>query len=247
MSFIWPLREDRELTYRIALEGQDCLLESLIAARKAGAPDPVVMIACSAEEYGPVAPDELPINEQHPLNPTNPYAFSKVMQDYHALLYFRAHGLKTVRTRAFNQTGPGQSPIFVVSDFAKQVAEIEAGTHEPVLKVGNLEARRDFSDVRDLASAYWLAVRKGEAGEAYNACSGIAFSVREILDMLLSCSPAAIRVEVDPSRLRPLDIPELRGDNFKLRSVTGWEPHIPMEQTVRDVLDYWRRTMGRPS
>ncbi len=232
--------EDRELTYEIALRGQDGLLAALTELVRDGTADPVAVVACSAEEYGPVAPHELPIGEGHSLNPVNPYAFSKVIQDYLALLYFQAYGLKTIRTRAFNQTGPGQSPVFVVSDFAKQVAEIEAGLREPVMRVGNLEARRDFSDVRDLASAYWLAAVKGEPGEVYNVCSGCAYSVKEILDMILSSSSAGVRVETDPSRLRPMDIPELRGDNSRLRGTTGWQPEIPMEQTVKDVLDYWR-------
>jgi len=232
--------EDRELTYEIALHGQDSLLAALNELKQAGKADPVVQVACSAEEYGPVVPAELPLNEGHPLNPVNPYAFSKVIQDYLALLYWQAYGLKTIRTRAFNQTGPGQSPAFVVSDFAKQVAEIEAGLLEPVMRVGNLEARRDFSDVRDLASAYWLATVKGEPGQVYNVCSGSSYSVKEILDMILSSSSAGVRVETDPSRLRLMDIPELRGDNSRLREATGWQPAIPMERTVKDVLDYWR-------
>ncbi len=236
--------EDRELTYEIALRGQDSLLEALTELKQAGAADPVIMVACSAEEYGPVTPQELPVSESHALNPVNPYAFSKVIQDYLAQLYFTAYGLKTVRTRAFNQTGPGQSPVFVVSDFAKQVSEIEAGLREPVMRVGNLEARRDFSDVRDLASAYWLAVSRGEPGEVYNVCSGRAYSVKDILDMILSSSSAGVRVETDPARLRPMDIPELRGDNSRLRAATGWQPEIPMEQTVRDVLDWWRERIA---
>ncbi len=239
--------EQRELTYEIALRGQDSLLQALLGVKKRGETDPVVLVACSAEEYGPIVPEELPVREEHALNPVNPYAFSKVIQDYLALLYWRAFGLKTIRTRAFNQTGPGQSPAFVVSDFARQVAEIEAGLREPVLRVGNLEVKRDFSDVRDLASAYWMAVARGEPGQVYNVCSGRSYSVKEILDMILSSSSAGVRVETDPSRLRPVDIPELRGDNSRLREVTGWQPTIPMERTVRDVLDYWRAQIASAS
>ncbi len=236
--------EDRELTYEIALNGQDSLMAALRGVKERGDADPVVTVACSAEEYGPISPDQLPVSEDHPLNPVNPYAFSKVIQDYLAVLYWRAYGLKTVRTRAFNQTGPGQSPAFVVSDFARQVAEIEAGKREPVMRVGNLEARRDFSDVRDLASAYWLAASRGEPGQVYNVCSGSAYSIKEILDMLLSSSSAPVRVEIDPAKLRPMDIPELRGDNTRLCEATGWQPAIPMERTVRDVLDWWRNRIG---
>ncbi len=236
--------EDRELTYEIALNGQDSLLAALRVVKERGDADPVVMVACSAEEYGPISPDQLPVREDHPLNPVNPYAFSKVIQDYLAVLYWRAYGLKTIRTRAFNQTGPGQSPAFVVSDFARQVAEIEAGRREPVMRVGNLEARRDFSDVRDLASAYWLAASRGEPGQVYNVCSGCAYSIKEILDMLLSSSSAPVQVEIDPTRLRPMDIPELRGDNTRLCEATGWQPAIPMERTVLDVLNWWRARIG---
>ncbi len=236
--------EDSTLTYEIALHGQDNLMRALVAVKQEGKADPTVMVACSAEEYGAVKPEELPIVEDHHLNAMNPYAFSKVIQDYLALMYFQAYGLKTVRTRAFNQTGPGQSPAFVVSDFAKQVAEIEAGLREPVMRVGNLEARRDFSDVRDLVSAYWLAAERGEAGQVYNVCSGQTYSIKEILDMILSSSSAPVRVEIDPARLRPMDIPELRGDNTRLCEATGWQPAIPMERTVRDVLDWWRGKVG---
>lgn len=236
--------EDSGLTYEIALHGQDNLMRALVELKRTGRADPAVMVACSAEEYGVVSPEELPIKEEHLLNAMNPYAFSKVIQDFLALMYFQAYGLKTIRTRAFNQTGPGQSPAFVVSDFAMQVAEIEAGLREPVMCVGNLEARRDFSDVRDLVSAYWLATERGKPGQVYNVCSGASYSVKEILDMILSSSSAPVRVEVDPARLRPMDIPELRGDNTRLCEATGWQPAIPMERTVQDVLDWWRGKVG---
>jgi GDP-4-dehydro-6-deoxy-D-mannose reductase len=228
--------EHWELTYDIALRGQRNLLEAL---REAGG-EARVHVACSSEEYGKVAEEELPLREDHPLRPATPYAFSKVIQDYLAVFYFQAYGVKTVRTRAFNQTGPGQAPEFVVSDFAHQIALIEAGRSEPVMRVGNLEARRDFSDVRDLAAAYWHLLERGEPGEAYNVCSGRALSVRELLDMLLSLAKRPIEIMKDPSRMRPLDVPVLVGDNTRMRAVTGWEPAIPIERTLADVLDYWR-------
>ncbi len=228
--------EQWELTYDIALRGQRNLLE---AVREAGG-EARVHVACSSEEYGKVGEEDLPLREDHPLRPATPYAFSKVIQDYLAVLYFQAHGMETVRTRAFNQTGPGQSPDFVVSDFARQIALIEAGRGEPVMRVGNLEARRDFSDVRDLVAAYWRLLERGEPGEVYNVCSGRALSVREILDQLLSMSRRPIEVVQDPAKMRPLDLPVLMGDNSRMRAVTGWEPAITMEQTLADVLDYWR-------
>jgi GDP-4-dehydro-6-deoxy-D-mannose reductase len=233
--------EDPALTYDIALTGQSNLFEALresgLAAR--------VHVACSAEEYGKVEEDELPIREDHPLRPASPYALSKVMQDFHAVFCHQAYGIETVITRAFNMIGPGQSPEFVVSDFARQIAEAEAGLREAVMRVGNLEARRDFSDVRDLVGAYWLLVREGKAGEAYNVCSGSDRSIAEVLDLLLSMSGTSIKVEVDPDRLRKADIPVLRGDSGKMRELTGWAPGLTLEQTLEDVLDWWREELNR--
>ena len=232
--------EDPELTYRIALQGQSNLIDALrIAGVKAR-----VHVACSAEEYGKVAEDELPIAESHPLRPASPYALSKVMQEYHAVFCHQAYGTETVITRAFNMTGPGQSPEFVVSDFARQVAEAEAGLREPVLRVGNLEARRDFSDVRDLVGAYWMLLREGEAGTAYNVCSGRDFSIAEILDTLLSMSEVPVEVEVDRARYRRTDIPVLRGDNSRMRDLLGWAPECDLRRTLSDVLGWWREEVG---
>jgi GDP-4-dehydro-6-deoxy-D-mannose reductase len=228
--------KDPELTYRIALSGQSNLLDAL----RENAPEAVVHIACSAEEYGRVRDEDIPIREDQPLRPASPYALSKVMQEYHSVFCHHAYGTKVIVTRAFNMTGPGQSPVFVVSDFAKQIAEAEAGLREPVIKVGNLEARRDFSDVRDLVEVYWSLLQKGVPGEVYNVCSGRDHSIREILDILLCLSKADIKVETDPSRMREVDIPVLRGDNGKLKKLLDWVPGISMEKTLQDVLDWWR-------
>ncbi|NPV58120.1 MAG: GDP-mannose 4,6-dehydratase [Actinobacteria bacterium] len=233
--------EDPDLTYRIALLGQSNLIDALL---KAGV-EARVHVACSAEEYGKVAEDELPVAEDHPLRPASPYALSKVMQEYHAIFCHQAYGIETVITRAFNMTGPGQSPEFVASDFARQIAEAEVGLREPVIRVGNLEARRDFSDVRDLVGAYWELLRKGEPGEAYNVCSGEDHAISELLDILLSLSDASIEVTVDPERYRVADIPVLRGDNARMRTVTGWEPKRRLEQTLGDLLDWWRDEIKR--
>ncbi len=232
--------EDPGLTYDIALTGQSNLFDAL---RETGT-SARVHVACSAEEYGMVKEDELPIKEDHPLRPASPYALSKVMQDYHAVFCHEAFGIETIVTRAFNMIGPGQSPDFVVSDFARQVAEAEAGMREAVIRVGNLEARRDFSDVRDLVGAYWLLLRRGVPGEAYNVCSGGDHSIAEVLEILLSMSDTAIRVEVDPARMRKADIPVLRGDNAKMREVTGWAPGHSLEETLRDVLERWREELS---
>lgn len=199
-----------------------------------------VQVACSSEEYGLVTPDETPITEDNPLRPLSPYAVSKVGQDLLAYQYHRSYGLHTVRTRGFNHTGPRRGEVFVVSNFAKQIAEIEAGHREPVIRVGNLEAERDFTDVRDVVRAYWLALEHCEPGQAYNIASGHAWRIRDVLELLLSFSDASIDVEVDADRLRPSDVELLLGDASRLRAATGWEPEIPFEQTARETLEYWR-------
>lgn len=232
--------EEPGRTYEVALRGQGNVLD---AVREAGL-DAVFHVACSAEEYGWVEEGELPLGEEHPLRPASPYALSKVIQEYHALFSHRAYGTRVVVTRAFNIIGPGQSPDFVASDFARQIAEVEAGRREPVIRVGNLDARRDFSDVRDLVGVFWLLVRKGVSGEVYNVCSGRDRSIREVLDILLSLAKVSIKVEVDPGKLRRADIPALRGDNRKLREATGWSPVVPLEHTLGDLLEWWRAELA---
>jgi len=199
-----------------------------------------IQLACSSEEYGMVAPNEVPIKETNPLRPLSPYAVSKVAQDLLGYQYWMSWKVDSVRTRGFNHEGPRRGPVFVASDFAKQIADIEKGRRAPVVHVGNLEAKRDFSDVRDMVRAYWLALEKCEPGEVYNICTGRAWTIREVLDLLLSMTQAKIEVRQDPTRLRPSDVPILLGDNSKFVKATGWKPTIPFEQTLRDILDYWR-------
>lgn len=206
--------------------------------------DPVIQIAGSSEEYGLVLPDEVPIKETNPLRPLSPYAVSKVGQDLLAYQYFRSYGLKTIRTRGFNHTGPRRGEVFVTSNFAKQIASIEAGLREPVIRVGNLDAQRDFTDVRDMVRAYWLAVTKATPGEVYNLASGKAVTIRELLDQLLALSETKVEIQVDPERLRPSDVEILLGDFSKFKADTGWEPSIPLEQTLRDTLDFWRQKLS---
>lgn len=199
-----------------------------------------ILVVGSSDEYGMVRPGDLPCDEETPLRPANPYAVSKVAQDMLGLQYYLSAGLDVVRVRPFNHTGPGQGEGFVVPDFARQVAAIEAGLQEPVLRVGNLEAERDLTDVRDVVRAYLLLAQHGVSGEVYNIGSGRAHAMREILDHLLRASRVPIRVEPDPTRMRPSDVPRVVCDARKLAALTGWAPTIPFEQTIADVLDDWR-------
>ncbi len=207
--------------------------------------DPVIQIACSSEEYGLVHPDEVPIKESNPLRPLSPYAVSKVAQDLLGYQYFQSYGLKVIRTRGFNHTGPRRGDVFVTSNFAKQIASIEAGLAEPVIRVGNLTAIRDFTDVRDMVRAYWLAVNHARPGEVYNIATGVGITIQELLDRLLAMSTVQVTVEEDPARMRPSDVERLLGDPSRFKADTGWEPQVPFEQTLRDTLEYWRQHVGR--
>ena len=196
----------------------------------------------SSEEYGFVLEDELPIKETNPLRPLSPYAVSKVTQDMMAYQYFKSYGLPIIRTRAFNHEGPRRGDVFVTSNFARQVAEIEAGLREPVVYVGDLTPRRDYSDVRDIVRGYWLLLERGEAGEVYNLCSGRSWSIKQVLDFVLNLSTVkGITVETDPARLRPSDVMILEGDPTKMHKATGWKAEIPFERTLTELLDYWRQ------
>ena len=203
--------------------------------------DPRIQIAGSSEEYGKVFPDEIPIKETNPLRPMSPYAVSKVATDLLGYQYHQSYGLKIVRTRAFNHTGPRRGEPFVTSNFAKQIAEIEKGLQEPVMHVGNLTAHRDFTDVRDIVNAYWLSVQKCEFGEVYNICSGVARTIQSVLDLLQDMTDVQITVKQVPDRLRPSDVEILKCDCSKFKKRTGWEPKIAFEDTMRELLDYWRK------
>jgi GDP-4-dehydro-6-deoxy-D-mannose reductase len=201
---------------------------------------PRIQIAGSSEEYGQVFSDEIPMKETNPLRPLSPYAVSKVAQDLLAFQYQKSYGLRTIRTRGFNHTGPRRGEVFVTSSFAKQIAEIEKKKRPPVIHVGNLEAKRDFTDVRDMVRAYWLALERGVEGEVYNIGRGRALAMKEVLDLLMSLSRARMEVKVDPARLRPSDVPVLLADSSKFMGLTGWRPMIPFKQTILDLLNYWR-------
>ena len=214
------------------------LLEALRAEELKGTR---ILIVSSGEIYGMVTPSDLPIDEETPMRPVSPYSVSKIAQDYLALQYFLAYHIDVIRVRPFNHTGPGQKEGYVVSDFAKQIVDIEKGTKEPVISVGNLEGKRDFTDVRDVVKAYQLALEKGVAGEAYNIGSGTTHKIADMLEMLLAHSERKITVQIDQARFRPIEVPEIVCDAQKFQKLTNWKPEIPFEQTLQDILDYWRK------
>lgn len=201
-------------------------------------PEPRLLVVSSAEIY---RADDAPIREDNPFEPTSPYGVSKITQDMLALQYFQTHRLPILRARPFNHIGPGQDERFVVADFAMQIARVEAGERPAVLEVGNLAARRDFTDVRDVVRAYHLIMERGRPGEVYNIASGVARSIQDILNYLLSLSTSQIDVRVDPARFRPVDPAVKRGDTTRLRQATGWEPQIALEQTILDILNECRQ------
>jgi GDP-4-dehydro-6-deoxy-D-mannose reductase len=208
---------------------------------------PRVLVVGSAEEYGAVDADAGPLAENAPLRPLSPYAVSKVAQGYLALQYALSRDLPVVRTRTFPHTGPGRGEAFAESSFARQIAEVEAGRRRPVLAVGNLDAVRDFTDVRDVVRAYWALLERGASGEVYNVCSGRGRSIGDVLRSLLEISGVHVDLQVDRERLRPSDLPALVGDPRKVREATGWEPRIALERTFRDLLDHWRERVGAPA
>jgi GDP-4-dehydro-6-deoxy-D-mannose reductase len=223
------------------LENVETTLNVLEAVREE-APSAVVVVAGSGEVYG--APSSLPVEESAPLSPQNPYAVSKAACDVLAAQYADAQGLRVIRTRSFNQAGPGQSDLYVLGTLTRQVAEAElAGADAATIRLGNLDSRRDFTDVRDVARAYADAVAGAPAG-AYNVCSGRAVSVRELLELLASAARVEVRHEVDPTRVRAHDVPEIRGSAERIRAAAGWAPEIPLERTVADALESWRERLA---
>ena len=225
-----------QMTADINIKGSINLLEVLRRYEK----HPRVLLVGSGEEYGQIRLQETPVCEENPLRPGNLYAVTKACQNMVGRIYAQAYGMDLIMVRPFNHIGPNQSPVFVAADFCLQAAQIEMGKKEPVIRVGNLSARRDFTDVRDVVRAYALLAEKGLAGETYNIGSGHAVAIREILTMILEQSAAQIRVEVDEKKLRPVDVPVMEADISKLQEATGWEPQIRLEQTVGDMLEYWR-------
>lgn len=233
----------QELVLKVNLYGWLNLLEGL----RSSSPNARILMVSSGEVYGIVPPDKQPITESEPLRPINPYADSKAAQEMFSYQYIHRYQSQIVIVRPFNHTGPRQSPDFVCPDFARQIAEIEAGRREPVMSVGNLDARRDFSDVRDIVRAYALALECCQIGTPINIASGVAYSIQHILDTLLSFSRIPIEVRRDSTRMRPSDTALMLGDASQLRKHTGWKPEIPFEETLANVLEYWRAQVGGKS
>lgn len=225
-----------ELTVKINIIGSIHLLDAIRGMEK----QPRVLLIGSGEEYGHVKGNEIPIQEDNNTRPGNIYAVTKVCQNMIGHLYAEAYGMQVMSTRSFNHTGPNQAPQFVVADFCKQVADIEVGKQEPEIHVGNLSAKRDFTDVRDVVRAYCLLMEKGKAGETYNVGSGHALEIREILERILSQSAREIEVVTAPSKFRPVDVPIIEADISKLTECTGWVPEIPIEKTITETLAWYR-------
>jgi GDP-4-dehydro-6-deoxy-D-mannose reductase len=237
VAFVPASFKDPRLTFDVNLLGTmtlyDCLEELGL--------DPLILFISTAEVYGPVSPEELPLTEQTCPHPVSPYSISKFAAELMSHHYVRRNGRKIVCLRPFNHTGPRQAPVFVCSDFAKQIAEIEKDKRDSKMFVGNLDARRDFTDVRDMVRAYSLALdRCPPDGDVYVVGSGKSVSIREVLNILLSLSKVKIRVEQDRARLRPSDIPDMYGDSAKFKKATGWAPKYKIEETLHALLDYWR-------
>ena len=201
--------------------------------------DTRIFVACSSAEYGFVTEDEVPVKEDHALNPLHPYGVSKVATDLLAYQYFKNFGIRSIRGRIFNTTGPRKVKD-VAADFSQQVAAIDLGKQKPKISVGNLDPRRDITDVRDMVEAMWVSLQKAEFGEAYNLCSTKAHKIKDVLDTLVGLSEKDIEVFVDPKLLRPTDEPIIMGDNTKFRKATGWGPKVKIEKTLKDMVEHWK-------
>ena len=227
-------------TMRTNAEGTINVLEAV----RAHAPAARVHVAGSSAEYGWVEPHEVPIPETRALRPASPYGVSKVAQELLGLQYHDSYGMHVVVTRSFNHVGPRQGDRCSIQTFCQQMAQIEAGRQSPVMRVGNLEARRDFTHVTDVARALWLLLDRGAPGTVYNLCSGVATRIGDIVELVRARGRVPVEVQVDPARLRPSDEPILKGDNSRLRAATGWAPEIGMERIVDELLAYWRQAIG---
>lgn len=226
------------LTVDINIKGALNVMEAVRNAKRRAR----LILIGSGEEYGAVRPEDIPIREDSTLiRPGNPYAVTKAAQNMLGALYARAYGMDIVSVRAFNHIGAGQSSQFVVADFAGQIARIERGEQEPAIRVGNLAARRDFCDVRDIVRAYGLLAEKGKSGETYNIGSGHAIEIREILNRLLALSAARIDVVTDPSKYRPVDVPVIEASVEKIRDDTGWKPEIALNDTLKWIMESVRK------
>lgn len=226
------------LTIDVNIKGCVNVLDAVRGMKK----KPRVLLIGSGEEYGHIREGECPIREGNALRPGNIYAATKSCQNMIGAIYADAYNLDVMMVRAFNHIGPNQAPMFVVADFCKQVVEIEKGLREPVLYVGNLSAKRDFTDVRDVVRAYGLLVQRGKRGETYNVGTGHALPIEDILNRILALTDCKIAIEVNPDKLRPVDVPIIEPDITKITACTGWKPEISLDQTLRETLNYWRES-----
>ncbi|MGH2757001.1 MAG: GDP-mannose 4,6-dehydratase [Actinomycetota bacterium] len=228
------------LTYEVNANGTHYLLDAI----HRHVPGCRVHVAASSDEYGKVSPEECPIDEAAPLRPVSPYAVSRVAGEWIARMFHESFGLSVVVTRGFMHVGPGQPASFATADWARQIARAEAGLAEPVVMTGNLETSREFGDVRDVVRAYRLVLELGEPGEAYNVATGEPHELREVLEILVGFATVALEVRTDPAKIRPVDFPVLYGDSGKLERLTGWKPEFRLEDTLADVLRYWRERVA---
>jgi GDP-4-dehydro-6-deoxy-D-mannose reductase len=237
MAFVMDAWQNPKEAFEVNALGTMNLYEAVIKSRT----NPWILAVLSADVYGTVKEEEMPLKEDRALRPIHPYGLSKATADLIGYHYFYAYNLPIIRVRPFNHIGPRQSPKFVCSDFAWQIARIEQGIQEPFIEVGNLDSKRDFTDVRDMVRAYGMLIEKGKAGEVYHVASEQAVSIEEILKTLIGMSPVPIEVRTNPTKLRRSDTPLQIGDCSKLKGETGWAPEIPLKQTLEDILNYWRK------
>ena len=240
LTFVPAAERDPAEAYRVNVGG----LLALLAAVRAEAPRARVLAVGSGDAYGAVERSELPVREETPFRPVTVYGASKAAADLAAAQWARAYGLHIVRARPFNHTGPGQEAAFVCSALARQVAAIEAGTQEPVLRVGNVDPVRDFSDVRDVAAGYVALLERGRAGEAYNLCSGSGSSIAEVIAILRTHARVPLRVHSDPALRRAVDVERMVGSHERATRDTGWAPRIPLDETLGGLLDDWRQRLA---
>ncbi len=228
---------------RVNVVGTLYLLDEVARRRAETDYDPRVLITGSGQVYGAAAARHRPLTEEHPLQPLSPYAVSKAAQEMLGLQFQRAHGLSVVVTRSFNHTGPGQRPSFVAAQLAERVLEIHRSGGTGVVHMGDARVRRDFTDVRDVVRAYVALIDKGEAGRVYNVCSGQAYAIAELVDMLADTAGVSVEVETDPDKLRNADIPEMVGSYARLAAATGWSPQIELRRSLTDLFE-WRAARG---
>jgi len=234
-SHVGPSWKNPELSFEINTLGTLHLLEACRTLARA----PIFLHVSTGEVYGQVRPEDLPLDEGSPLRPVSPYAVSKTAADLLASQYHTSYGLPVIRVRPFNHEGPGRPPAFALSDWARRLARISLGLDSPTLAVGNLDVRRDFLDVRDVANAYTLLLEKGKPGELFVLGRGEGYTLRELLAQLVAISGVRVEVKLDPARLRPADVPLLVANPARLKAATGWEPKIPIDQTLRDMFEWW--------